>query len=116
MKTKKAIKLLDALAQENRLAIFRLLVQEGPEGLSAGTIAEILQLSPATLSFHLSQLENAGAVRSSKAGRHILYAARYKVIKKLMHYLGENSFKEQQKAIRIQQSEGESEIKEQGHE
>jgi len=97
MKTKKALKILSALSQETRLAIFRLLIQEGEEGLSAGMIAEILQVPPATLSFHLSQLNDAGVLKSKKNGRVVTYSAKYKSIKKLSDYLLENSFKKRKK-------------------
>lgn len=100
MKVTKALKMLSALAQENRLAVFRLLIQEGPEGIPAGAIADILQIQPATLSFHLAQLSNAGLVKSYKEGRVVRYAAKYKSVKKLTSYLGENSYKKQEKAIR----------------
>lgn len=105
LKDKKALRMFAALAQENRLAIFRLLMQEGPDGLSAGTIAEILQVAPATLSFHLGQLENAGLVRSRREGRAIFYTARYKTCKKLFAYLSDNSFKKQQKQVAVERAE-----------
>lgn len=97
MKNKKALKMLSALAQETRLDIFRLLIQEGPDGISAGNIAEILQVPAATLSFHLSQLSNAGLVKSRKDGRTIFYAAKYKAIKLLMEHVLENSYKKRSK-------------------
>jgi ArsR family transcriptional regulator, arsenate/arsenite/antimonite-responsive transcriptional repressor len=90
MKTTKAIAALSALAQESRLAIFRLLVKHGEEGLPAGTIAEQLQIPAATLSFHLSQLSNAGLINASRAGRMIYYSASYKKIKRLTAYLMED--------------------------
>jgi ArsR family transcriptional regulator len=97
MKPKKALKILTALSQETRLAIFRLLIQEGKEGLSAGMIAEILQVPPATLSFHLSQLSDAGVLKSEKKGRTIMYIAKNKALKNLMEYLTENSYKKRMK-------------------
>ena len=97
MKAKKALKILSALSQETRLAIFRLLIQEGEEGLSAGMISEILQVPPATLSFHLSQLNDAGVLKSRKSGRVVTYAAKHKSIKKLNDFLLENSYKKRQK-------------------
>ena len=101
MKTKKALKILTALSQETRLEIFRLLIQEGPEGLTAGVNAEILQVPAATLSFHLSQLSDAGVLIPTKEGRTIKYAAKYKSIKNLMAYLTENSYK---KRIKLEKS------------
>lgn len=99
MKSSKVLKMLSALAQENRLSVFRLLIQEGPEGLPAGTIADVLQIQPATLSFHLSQLSNAGLIKSEKDGRVVRYAAKYKSVKKMTSYLTENSFKKRQKEV-----------------
>ena len=78
MKPKKALKMLSALAQDTRLSIFRLLIQEGPDGLSAGMISEILQVPAATLSFHLSQLTEAGLIDPTRDGRTIMYSAKYK--------------------------------------
>ena len=68
MEIKDVISGLGALAQEHRLAVFRALVQEGPEGLPAGVLAERLGVAPATLSFHLSQLSHAGLVLSRRQG------------------------------------------------
>jgi DNA-binding transcriptional ArsR family regulator len=81
---------LSALAQEWRLAAFRLLVQAGPGGLAAGEIAARLGLAPATLSFHLSQLERAGLVTSNRRGRRIIYAADFARMQGLMDFLTEN--------------------------
>ena len=69
MKAKRAVGALSALAQETRLAAFRMLVREAPDGVTAGVIAERLRVPPATLSFHLAQLEHARLVR---ARRHVL--------------------------------------------
>ena len=102
MKTSKVLKALSALAQENRLAIFRLLIQVGPEGISAGSISDQLGIQPATLSFHLSQLSNADLVTSQKKGRMIRYSAKTKIIKKIAKYLTDNSYKSQQKRARKQ--------------
>lgn len=85
-----ALEALGALAQESRLSVFRLLVQCGPEGLAAGQIAEKLDIPPATLSFHLGQLAQAGLVTSTRNGRSIVYAADYKGMERLMGYLYEN--------------------------
>lgn len=87
METTKAVSALSALAQETRLAIFRLLVQAGPEGLSAGAIAERLAASPATLSFHLKELAKAGLVSSRPSARFIFYSANYEGMAELMAYL-----------------------------
>ena len=90
MKTPQAVKALAALAQDTRLAIYRMLVQQGPEGLSAGTIAERLDLPGATLSFHLKELANAGMVEPRQDGRFVFYSANYEQMNALLGYLTEN--------------------------
>ena len=81
---------LAALAQENRLDVFRLLVQAGPAGLAAGAVAEKLSLAPNTLSFHFDRLRNAGLVTCKREGRSLIYAARYETMNGLLAYLTEN--------------------------
>ncbi|MGH6961472.1 MAG: ArsR/SmtB family transcription factor [Dongiaceae bacterium] len=90
MEVKAAIESLSALAQETRLAIFRALVQEGPDGLPAGSIADRLDIAPPTLSFHLAQLARAGLVQSRRAGRSIIYVADFPAMNGLIAYLTEN--------------------------
>jgi DNA-binding transcriptional ArsR family regulator len=90
MEIKTAIGALAALAQDTRLAVFRLLVQEGPAGLPAGRIAERLRISPPTLSFHLGELAAAGLVQPRRDGRSIIYAADYAAMNGLIAYLTEN--------------------------
>jgi ArsR family transcriptional regulator, arsenate/arsenite/antimonite-responsive transcriptional repressor len=90
MKSKNAIEALSALAQETRLAIFRLLVRQGPDGLPAGAIGERLEIPAPTLSFHLAQLSRAGLVASRREGRSILYAADYRGMNALLTYLTED--------------------------
>ncbi len=85
-----AVKRLSALAQESRLAIFRLLVKAGPEGLAAGEIARALKITPNTLSAHLSLLSNAGLVAGRRDGRSIIYAADYQSMSQLLVYLMED--------------------------
>jgi len=85
-----ALAALAALAQENRLDVFRLLVQAGPEGLAAGAVAEKLSLAPNTLSFHFDRLRNAGLVTCTREGRSLIYAARYETMNGLLGYLTEN--------------------------
>jgi DNA-binding transcriptional ArsR family regulator len=85
-----AIKALGALAQETRLAIFRQLVQSGPSGMAAGTIAEALDVPAPTLSFHLAQLANAGLVRSRQEGRFVYYSADFDAMNGLVGFLTEN--------------------------
>jgi DNA-binding transcriptional ArsR family regulator len=90
MKTKQAIAALGALAQETRLAAFRMLVQAGPEGLPAGMIAEKLGLPASSLSFHLAQLTQAGMVVQLRAGRSLIYSIDFQSMNGLMAYLTEN--------------------------
>ena len=90
MKSLDAVNRLYALAQESRLAIFRLLVQKGPDGLSAGDIAERLKLAPATLSFHLKELSSAGLLTARQEGRFIYYAPDFAEMNALVAYLTEN--------------------------
>lgn len=84
------IRALGALAQEHRLSAFRALVQAGAGGLSAGALAETLQLPNSSLSFHLTQLTNAGLIRQQRQGRSLIYSADYAAMNGLMGYLTEN--------------------------
>jgi ArsR family transcriptional regulator len=81
---------LAALAQETRLKVYRLLVEAGPEGLSAGRIGEELDLPPATLSFHLAHLARARLARSRQDGRFVIYSADFQNMNALVAYLTEN--------------------------
>lgn len=81
---------LAALGHETRLAVFRLLVEAGPEGLSAGVIAQRLALPAATLSFHLAQLQRVALVTSRRESRHIYYAASFEVMDSLIVFLTAN--------------------------
>jgi DNA-binding transcriptional ArsR family regulator len=90
METIDAIKALGALAQDTRLAIYRLLVQAGPAGRAAGTIGDELGIPPATLSFHLAQLAGAGLVRPRQDGRFIYYSADFEAMNALVGFLTEN--------------------------
>ncbi len=85
-----AVAALAALAQDSRLDVYRLLVQAGPEGLSAGAIAEALKLAPNTLTFHLDRLRVAGLVAVRRDGRSMIYTARYEAMNGLIAYLTEN--------------------------
>jgi len=87
---RQAVAALAALAQETRLAIFRLLVQQGPEGIAAGEIGERLQLAGATLSFHLKELSHAQLIAARQAGRFIYYSADYRTMNGLIDYLTRN--------------------------
>ena len=84
------IRALSALAQEHRLAAFRLLVQAGEQGLAAGVLAERLDVPPSSMSFHLAQLANAGLVTQRRESRSIIYSADYAAMNGLMGYLTEN--------------------------
>jgi len=90
MKTPNAVAALAALAQDNRLDIFRLLVHAGPDGMPAGQIGERLGLPSATLAFHLKELKNAGLATFTRAGRSLIYAAVYPTMNALLAYLTEN--------------------------
>jgi ArsR family transcriptional regulator, arsenate/arsenite/antimonite-responsive transcriptional repressor len=81
---------LAALAQDNRLEIFRLLVQAGPEGMAAGQVAEKLGLAPNTLTFHFDRLRFAGLVTVRRDGRSMIYAARFEAMNDLVSFLTEN--------------------------
>ena len=90
MEKQDAIVALGALAQESRLDVFRLLVQAGPDGMAAGQIGERLGLPSATLSFHLSQLKQAGLVTFRRESRSLIYMAEYDAMNALLGYLTEN--------------------------
>ena len=90
MEIKQTVQRLAALAQENRLTVFRLLVEAGPAGMAAGRIAEALGLAPATLSFHLKELTHAGLVQARQEGRFIFYSADFAAMNDLIATLTEN--------------------------
>jgi len=85
-----AVAALAALAQDNRLAVYRLLVQAGPKGMPAGTVAGALDLAPNTLTFHFDRLRQAGLVTVRREGRSMIYAARFETMNALLGYLTEN--------------------------
>ncbi len=90
MEKTNAVAALAALAQDSRLDVFRLLVQAGPGGLPAGQVAATLDLAPNTLSFHFDRLRSAGLVTVRRAGRSMIYAARFETMNALLGYLTEN--------------------------
>ncbi|SMQ69814.1 transcriptional regulator, ArsR family [Altererythrobacter xiamenensis] len=90
MNADRVIRALSALAQEHRLAAFRLLVQAGEEGVAAGVLAEKLNVPPSSMSFHLAQLANAGLATQRRESRSIIYSADYAAMNGLMSYLTEN--------------------------
>lgn len=86
----KVIEALGALAQEHRLALFRLLVQAGEDGMAAGAIATALDVPASSLSFHLAHMERAGIVQRLRRGRSLIYSADYGAMSRLVGYLMEN--------------------------
>ncbi|OKO80789.1 helix-turn-helix transcriptional regulator [Bradyrhizobium sp. NAS96.2] len=90
MKKTDAVAALAALAQDNRLDIFRLLVQAGPEGMPAGAVAGALDLAPNTLTFHFDRLRTAGLVTVRREGRSMIYAAQFEQMNALLGFLTEN--------------------------
>ena len=90
MEKSNAVAALAALAQDNRLDVYRLLVQAGPDGLAAGQVAAALKLAPNTLTFHFDRLRGAGLVSVRRDGRSMIYAARYDTMNALLGYLTEN--------------------------
>lgn len=87
MNTNNAVTQLAALAQDTRLKLFRLLVQQGESGLAAGEIATRLGVAPATLSFHLKELNRAGLISARQDGRFIFYAPDFGAMNTLLAYL-----------------------------
>src|SRR5271170_5451825 len=90
MENTEAVIALAALAQDNRLDVFRLLVQAGPEGLPAGQVASALDLAPNTLTFHFDRLRSAGLVTVRRDGRSMIYAAQFETMNSLIGYLTDN--------------------------
>jgi len=90
MKSDKAIVALGALAQEHRLAVFRLLVQAGPDGKAAGDIAVALDLPASSLSFHLGHLTRAGLITQRRESRSLIYSADFVAMNRLVGFLTEN--------------------------
>jgi ArsR family transcriptional regulator len=85
-----AVAALAALAQDNRLDVFRLLVQAGPSGLAAGEVADALGIAPNTLTFHFDRLRQAGLIEVRRDGRSMIYAARYETMNALLSFLRQN--------------------------
>ena len=93
MEKSNAVAALAALAQDNRLDVYRLLVQAGPEGLPAGQVAAALDLAPNTLTFHFDRLRAAGLVTVRRDGRSMIYAAQYDTMNALLGYLTDHCCK-----------------------
>lgn len=90
MDSTRAVAGLGALAHETRLALYRLLVERGPDGLAAGAIAAALALPPSSLTFHLQQLVQAGLITRRRRSRQLIYATDYAAMTALVAYLTEN--------------------------
>jgi ArsR family transcriptional regulator len=90
METKAVVTALAALAQDSRLAVFRALVQAGPEGLAAGKIGELTGIPPSSVYVHLKDLSHAGMVDSQQAGRFVIYTANFTTMNALLGFLTEN--------------------------
>jgi DNA-binding transcriptional ArsR family regulator len=90
MKATAAVTALAALAHANRLAVYRMLVEAGPEGLPAGTISARLKVPPSSMTFHLQALQRAGLVTQQRNSRQIIYAADFTTMNDLVGYLTEN--------------------------
>jgi ArsR family transcriptional regulator, arsenate/arsenite/antimonite-responsive transcriptional repressor len=90
MNSKQVVTALGAIAHDHRLAVYRLLVEKGPQGLPAGEIAERLEMPPSSLTFHLQQMLHAGLVTQRRLGRQLIYAADYAAMNGLVSYLTEN--------------------------
>jgi ArsR family transcriptional regulator, arsenate/arsenite/antimonite-responsive transcriptional repressor len=87
MKASQALGAFAALSQETRLGIVRLLVREGPDGLSAGDIADAAKVSASNVSFHLKELERAGLIDARREARSIIYSADYETLRNLIGFL-----------------------------
>jgi ArsR family transcriptional regulator len=90
MDAAKTVEALGALAHEHRLAIYRLLVEKGPEGLSAGDIAERIGLVPSSLTFHVQSLQRAGLITQRRVSRQLFYSADFGAMNELVDYLTKN--------------------------
>src|SRR4051812_35017294 len=90
LKNPQVISALGALAHEYRLAIYRLLVEQGPEGMAAGGIGERVGLLPSSLTFHLQALHRAGLIRQTRVSRQLIYSTDYRIMNELVGYLTDN--------------------------
>ncbi|HET6320697.1 MAG TPA: metalloregulator ArsR/SmtB family transcription factor [Hyphomicrobium sp.] len=90
MESKDAVACLSALAHDQRLAIFRLLVKAGPPGLPAGEIADAVCATPTSTSFHLKELDRAGLIHATRSGRYIRYAVQFDGMRQLLTFLMED--------------------------
>jgi ArsR family transcriptional regulator len=106
MDIEKALIAFDALSQETRLRVFRLLVEHGPEGLPAGAVGEKLGTPHNTLSFHLSHMSNAGLVLSRREGRSIIYSANFEFFTGLIRYMVEDCCRVEFASVRDDKKRG----------
>lgn len=106
MDLENALIAFDALSQETRLRAFRLLVEQGPDGLAAGTLAEKLGIPQNTLSFHLSHMANAGLVATRRAGRSIIYTADFAFFNNLIRYMVQDCCRADMAQIRTDRKAG----------
>jgi ArsR family transcriptional regulator, arsenate/arsenite/antimonite-responsive transcriptional repressor len=90
MEKSDAVAALAALAQDNRLDVYRLLVRAGPDGLPAGEVASALALAPNTLTFHFDRLRQAGLITVRREGRQMIYSAKFDIMNALLDFLTEN--------------------------
>ena len=90
MNSRQAVDALAALAHESRLGVYRLLVEAGPDGLNAGTIASRLEMPPSSMTFHLQNLHRAGLLTQERRSRELIYAADFGTMNDLVGYLTEN--------------------------
>lgn len=90
MNAARTVEALGALAHEHRLAIYRLLVEAGPEGLSAGDIADRIGLVPSSLTFHVQSLQRAGLIAQQRVSRQLFYSADFGTMNELVEYLTKN--------------------------
>lgn len=100
MDIKDALTAFDALSQETRLRVFRLLVEHGPSGVPAGTLSESLNIPHNTLSFHLRHMSHAGLVVSQREGKSIIYSADFEFFSDLIRYMVENCCRTEFASIR----------------
>lgn len=110
MDIQKALIAFDALSQETRLRVFRLLVEYGPEGVPAGTLSAGLDIPHNTLSFHLSHMSNAGLVVSRRDGRSIIYSANFELFTDLIRFMVEDCCSSEFASIRQDKKKGASVI------
>ena len=90
MKNKDVVTALAALAHESRLAVFRALVEAGPQGIAAGKLSTSLNVPASSMSFHLKELAHSGLIRNRHEGRYVIYTASFEDMNDLLGYLTKN--------------------------